>query len=71
MKALWDAIWNRVVVNWLPTLLGIVWAVAVVVSDQVIAWSAGLGLPSWASGLIAAAGAAFGAYARSKAKPAP
>jgi len=71
MKALFDAIWNRVVVNWVPTLIGIVAAVGIVVLDQLTTWSASLNLPSWAASVVAGLIALAGAYLKTKATDAP
>lgn len=71
MKAIIDAIWNRVIVHWVPTLIGILAAAGVVVLESITNWTATLGLPAWASSALAAVIALAGAWLKGKAKPTP
>jgi len=70
-KQILDAVWNRVIVNWVLTLIGIAAAAGVVLVDQLTTVTATLGLPSWALSGVAALLALAGAYLRSKALTAP
>ena len=70
-KDLFDAVWERVKKNWVPTLVGILFAAGVVVVDQLTTITATLHLPTWALSAVAAVLALAGAYFKSKAPPAP
>lgn len=66
LKTLFGGIYERVIVNWMPTLIGIAAAIGIELTNAIFNWTQTLNLPSWSSQLIALAVAAIGAYLKRK-----
>ena len=71
MKAFFQMVWERVIVHWVPTLIGLAAGVGVLVLEQVTNWTATLHLPSWAAQAVAAALALIGAWLKGKVQEPP
>jgi integral membrane sensor domain MASE1 len=71
MADLFKAIWERVVVHWVPTLIGIAAAAGLLVLDKVTEFTQSQGWPSWVVNALAAVIALAGAYLKGKAKEPP